>query len=236
MKTSLAACSALLFLGVQAFSQVGTEIDRTAAPTQQTDDSRGIIIVGGAVYTIESGRATPLREAMTLQVDPSGTLTGFDGRPQQIPAGQMLTMDGRFTQIPTGIQGLPSGTYVPPADAGASATGTPGMEATRNGQPQGQTGATGQEADANPEARQGLPDTNAAGETNNMNGTTRRDATQGATEGTPGTGGADVSSPGPGSGSGQSSGGGTGTGSGGGSGSGAGTSGTGGSTSGTSGN
>ncbi len=74
------------------------------APTQD-----GFIMLGGQVYQIRNGQATPLQRDVYLKISPTG-ITGFDGRPLELPSGFMFTTDGRMIATPSGVTGLPEGT------------------------------------------------------------------------------------------------------------------------------
>lgn len=112
---SLLAAGAVFGQGTESPSgSVGTVINKSVVPTGATasSGSRGVVIANGSVYSISGGQVAQMQQPMSLRVLPDGTVTGFDGKPYQIPPGQMLMMDGRLAPIPQGIQGLPNGVYV----------------------------------------------------------------------------------------------------------------------------
>jgi hypothetical protein len=62
----------------------------------------GLVMMGGKVYEVRGGVATPLDHDLVMTISPT-TITGFDQVPRKLAPDQMLTMDGRIVQMPSGI-------------------------------------------------------------------------------------------------------------------------------------
>lgn len=126
----------------------------------------GFVIVKGQVFRLSKGRATPVKEevtvkiaptAMSVKVSPNG-ITGLDGKPFELPAGEMLSISGRLVPRPTGIAGLPAGGTQTQERAGQPRTPTPAADTINRSGP-GPAGAApaGQAAPEGLAGRAGAP-------------------------------------------------------------------------------
>ncbi len=102
---------ALLSLPVLASAQVSpsTSLPASGAASGTVEGARnrttqvvpnGYISQGEKTYVLRDGRVFQLKEAISLQIRPNGTLVNFDGEETVIPAGMMLTSDGRIVEAP----------------------------------------------------------------------------------------------------------------------------------------
>ncbi len=102
---------ALLGLPVAASAQVSptTNLPPSGAASGTVEGARtrttevvpnGYITQDGKTYVLKDGRILLLTEAITMTVQPDGTINNFDGEEVTIPEGMMLTADGRIVQSP----------------------------------------------------------------------------------------------------------------------------------------